>query len=120
MREVDWRSMALWLIVAVFSTGGVAGLFLYMRAIQTRKEPIVVAYGHLCAKLAKSGIARGPHEGPLDYWRRLQVLRPDIAQQVEPLFESYVALRYAADVVGESASVRAFVWRVRRLRLSDH
>ena len=119
MREVDWRSMAIWLIAAVFSTGGIAGLFLYMRAIQTRKEPIVVAYGHLCAKLAKTGIARGPHEGPLDYWRRLQVLRPGIARQVAPLFESYVALRYAANAVGPSANIRAFARRVRRFRLNE-
>ena len=56
----------------------------------------------------------------MDYWRRLQLLQPGIAQQVEPLFETYVALRYASDVVGLSAGVRAFVWHVRRLRLSDH
>ena len=71
MREVDWRSMAIWLIGAVLATGGVVGTFLYLRAVQTRKEPLVVAFERLCGKLAKTGVTRALHEGPLDYWRRL-------------------------------------------------
>jgi hypothetical protein len=115
MRDVDWRSMAIWLIVAVISTGGIAGIFLYVRAIQTRKEPLVVAYDRLCRTLSKAGVSRELHEGPVDYWRRLGEIRPALAQKVAPLFESYVALRYAARVEGQS-SVRDFAWRVRRFR----
>ncbi len=117
MREVDWRSMAIWLIVAVLSTGGVAGIFLYVRAIQTRKEPIVAAYDRLCGKLAKTGITRASHEGPLDYWQRLRERQPNIADQAAPLFESYVALRYAPHSGVATRGVRDFVWRVRRFRV---
>lgn len=118
MREVDWRSMAIWLIVAVFSTGAVAGILLYVRAVQTRKEPIAYAFERLCRKLAKTGVERAPHEGAMDYWQRLQQLRPNIAQKVAPLFETYVALRYGAPIEGEPGNVRQFVWRVRRFRLN--
>ena len=117
MREVDWRSMAIWLIVAVFATGGVAGLFLYVRTVQTRKEPVVAAYDRLCRKLAKTGVIRALHEGPMDYWRRLHRVQPGIAKQAAPLFESYVALRYA-DAIDLKAGVRDFVWRVRRFRVA--
>ena len=117
MREVDWRSMAIWLIVAVFSTGGVAGIFLYLRAVQKHKDPIVAAYARLCRKLAKAGIQRDPHEGPLDYWRRLQVLQPDLAQKVAPLFETYIALRYAPQTERQAGRVGQFIWRVRRFQL---
>ncbi len=114
MREVDWRSMAIWLIVAVLTVGGAVGLLLFLRAIQTRKEPLVAAYAQLCAKLARTGIKRAPHEGPVDYWLRLTRLRPNIAQRAAPLFETYVALRYTASAEGASRGVRDFVWRVRR------
>ncbi|MCY7389814.1 MAG: DUF3488 and transglutaminase-like domain-containing protein [Burkholderiales bacterium] len=116
MREVDWRAMAIWLIVAVFSTGGIAGLFLYMRAVQTRREPIVMAYERLCAKLAATGIERARHEGPLAYWERLQKREPGIAQKVAPLFENYIALRYAAQDKIQTGNVRGFIGRVRRFR----
>ena len=114
MREVDWRSMAIWLIVSVLATGGAVGIFLYVRAVQTRKQPVVAAYERLCQKLARTGIKRALHEGPVDYWQRLTRLRPNIAQQAAPLFETYVALRYATSAEGQSRSVRDFVWRVRR------
>ena len=117
MREVDWRSILIWLIVAVFSTGGVVGMFLYVRAVQTRKEPIVAAYERLCVKLAKTGIERALHEGPLDYWRRLQRCEPNIAGNAAPLFETYVALRYATHAGRPSHDVRDFVSRVRRFRV---
>ena len=117
MREVDWRSMAIWLIVAVLTVGGAVGMLLFLRAVQTRQEPLVAAYERLCAKLAKTGIKRAPHEGPVDYWQRLMRLRPNIAQKAAPLFETYVALRYTASTEGASRSVRDFVWRVRRFRV---
>ena len=117
MRDVDWRSMAIWLIVAVLATGGVAGMLLYVRAVQTRKEPVVAAYERFCGKLAKTGVKRALHEGPVDYWQRLLQLRPNVAQRAEPLFESYVALRYAPNTEGVARGVREFAGRVRRFRI---
>ena len=117
MREVDWRSMAIWLIGAVLTTSGVAGMFLYLQAVQTRKQPIVAAFERLCAKLAKTGVTRALHEGPLDYWNRLSAHRPKIAEQAAPLFENYIALRYAGTIQQQSRGVRAFAWSVRRFRV---
>ena len=118
MRDVDWRTIAIWLIAGVLATGGVTGIFLFVRAMQTQKEPLVVAYERLCRKLAKSGIKRATHEGPMDYWKRLQQLRPDIAQQAAPLIERYINLRYAAQPGGQASGVRDFAWSVWRFRLS--
>ena len=117
MRDVDWRSIAIWLIASVLATGGVTALFLFVRAVQTHKEPLVSAYERLCGKLAKTGVARAPHEGPLDYWRRLTLLRPKEAKKAGPLFATYVALRYATNVEKHSRDVRDFIWQVRRFRL---
>ena len=116
MREADWRSMAVWMIIAVISTGGTAGLFLYLRALQTRKEPIVAAYERLCRKLAKTGVVRAPHEGPVDYLNRLHAVQPDIAKSVAPLFEIYVALRYYSAGADQVSRTRNFTWRALRFR----
>jgi hypothetical protein len=118
MPEADWRSMAVWLIIAALSTGGAAGLFLYVRALQTRKEPIVVAYDRICRKLAKTGVVRSSQEGPLDYWNRLNAEQPTIAQSVAPLFETYVALRYSSAGAdqGHVSRTRNFTWRALRFR----
>ena len=102
----------------LLATGGVTGIFLFVRAMQTQKEPLVVAYERLCRKLAKSGIKRATHEGPMDYWKRLRQLRPDIAQQAAPLIERYINLRYAAQPGGQASGVRDFAWSVWRFRLS--
>jgi hypothetical protein len=92
----------------------VAGIFLYVRALQRHKDPIVAAYERLCRKLAKTGIERAAHEGPVDYWWRLQQARPQIAEAAAPLFERYVALRYAESASGSSRVVRDFAWLVWR------
>ncbi len=120
MREADWRSMAIWLIIAVISTGGAAGLFLYVRALQTRKEPIVAAYDRICRKLAKTGVVRAPHEGPVDYLNRLHALHPAIAQSVAPLFETYVALRYCSTGADQVSRTRDFTWRALRFRAAKN
>ena len=117
MRDVDWRSIAIWLIVGVLATGGVTALFLFVRTMHMHKEPLVRAYERLCDKLAKTGVARASHEGPIDYWQRLTLLHPKEAERAGPLFAAYVALRYAKNVEKHSRDVRDFIWQVRRFRL---
>ena len=117
MREINWRSMAIWLIVGILATSGTVALLLYGRAIQSRKKPLIVAYEKLCDKLAKQGISRAPHEGPHDYWRRLHQHQPTLAEQAQPLMQMYVALRYGAPGAKAANEERAFISRARRFRI---
>ena len=108
MRDVDWRSLGIALIFGVMLAGGSVGTFLFLRAYQTRKEPIVAAYDRLCATLAKSGITRKPDEGPVDFINRIQVWAPALAAEVRPLFETYIQLRYGSlAAAGMNAKHRA-------------
>lgn len=117
MRDVDWRSIAVWLIVAVLLTGGAVSVFLFLRAVHIEKDPLVAAYEKLCAKLARSGIKRALHEGPSDYWQRLLERQPEVAQSVAPLFEMYIALRYGAHAAIPLQTRRDFARRVRRFKV---
>ena len=116
LREVDWRQLAIWLIVGVFSTGGSVGLLLLARAYRKRKDPVVAAYGRFCAKLAKAGITRAPHEGPLAFYTRLKQEKPQLAIAAQRVLNAYVEIRYAAP---ETATARTeFLTLVRRFRAS--
>ena len=49
--------------------------------------------------MAKLGIQRADHEGPLDFLRRIERERPDLAAPAGAVIALYIQLRYApADV----------------------
>jgi protein-glutamine gamma-glutamyltransferase len=78
-----------------------------------RKEPLLRAYGRLCAKLAAVGMPRLMHEGAEDYAARVAQRRPDLGPAVTALCRHYCMLRYAAAptriTLGQfDAAVRAF------------
>ena len=52
------------------------------------------AYARLCRKLARTGLPRAPHQGPLAYAQTITRYRPDLAAQVRPLLEHYADLRF--------------------------
>ena len=115
LRDVDWRQLAIWLIVGVFSAGGGVGLMLLARTYRKRKDPVAAAYDRFCAKLAKAGISRAPHEGPMDLYIRVVREKPQVADAAQNVLQAYVNLRYAAP---ETAAARsAFLTLERRFRI---
>lgn len=59
-------------------------------------DPVVQAYERLCRKLAGIGLVRRPGEGPLDYLRRAEQQRPDLAATIRAFRRRYIPLRYGA------------------------
>jgi protein-glutamine gamma-glutamyltransferase len=130
MPNVDWAVMLRWLIIGVISTSSLIGLFLLLRIYRVRKDPVVAAYDRLCAKLAKAGITRAPNEGPIDFLQRVKTTHPELGKKVQPLIETYIAIRYGApkvaakspnsDTIHECShmSFRQFLAGIRRLRVN--
>jgi protein-glutamine gamma-glutamyltransferase len=52
------------------------------------------AYARLCRKLARRGLPRAPHHGPLTYAQFIVRYRPDLSSHVGPLLEQYASLRF--------------------------
>lgn len=52
------------------------------------------AYQRLCRKLARAGLPRAAHQGPLAYAELITRARPDLIPQVRPLLEQYAELRF--------------------------
>lgn len=115
LKEVDWRDLARALLIGVFITGSLAALFLVWQSYRTRKSPVVMAYERFCAKLARSGLPRAPHEGPQDYLTRIMRERPALGDDATAITEAYVALRYAppASTDSTAAGLDALVRRFR-------
>jgi len=89
--ELGWAlalALAAWLAWGAWHFGRLPHL--------ARPDRIARAYERLCAKLAREGIARLPHQGPLAYGARVVARRPDLARSIGPLLERYAELRFGA------------------------
>ncbi|HVW70853.1 MAG TPA: DUF3488 and transglutaminase-like domain-containing protein [Steroidobacteraceae bacterium] len=61
-----------------------------------RPDRLARAYAKLCRKLARAGLQRQPHQGPMDYAASVAATRPDLAEAAGTLLEGYAQLRYGA------------------------
>jgi hypothetical protein len=113
--EPDWSKLG-WL----FGGGLVSWLLLVAwhvgRALRvTPMDRLARAYTRLCAKLARTGAPRAPHEGPLAYADTIAAQRPDMAASVRALMRKYADLRYGhASATPRAADIAAFERQVAR------
>ena len=110
----DWKNLAIWLVAATLSVGGLVGLGLVLRDLPARRDPAVLAWERFCAKLAAAGLARAPSEGPLDFLARVQASQPAVADEARRITERYVEARYGAGITRREC--RDLLARVRRFR----
>jgi len=111
---VDWQTLGAWLVVVTFVIGAAISLGLLVRDRPRRREPAVIAWQRYCAKLATAGVARAPHEGPLDFLARVRSAKPQLAHEAEEITRRYVEARYGAGATREE--LRELARRVRELR----
>jgi transglutaminase-like putative cysteine protease len=110
--NATWQKLAAILfglagvIVAVFTV-------LVLRQLNRQvRDPAKAAYLRFCHKLRRKGLERAPAEGPVDYARRLQGIRPDLTPAVTAITRLYVALRYGAGA--SAAALEELKLRVRQ------
>jgi protein-glutamine gamma-glutamyltransferase len=97
----DWRSLGGWLLIAIFVVGGAIAVALLVRDRPPRLEASLAAWNRFCAKLAAAGVARAPHEGPVDYLARVKDARPACAGMAEAITRRYVQARYGEGATRE-------------------
>jgi transglutaminase-like putative cysteine protease len=88
------------------------------RLYRPRRNRLGRAYRVLCQRTAKVTRPRRAEEGPLEYARRAAELRPDLAAELDLLFDTYARLRY--DEQADESAERAFADAVRRFRPRRH
>jgi protein-glutamine gamma-glutamyltransferase len=86
-----------------------------------RRDRLTLAYSRLCAKLAKVGIERAPHQGPLAFAGTVTQRRPDLANTVGMLLGQYAQLRFGpGSTHDDAAAVADFERAVRRIDVGAH
>ena len=71
---------------------------LMLRRLRTRTDdPARALYSRFCDKLRRKGLPRAADEGPMDYARRIEGARPDLASPIAAITTLYVSLRYGTD-----------------------
>ncbi len=93
---------ALNLLAGIAFLVGMFALYMLRHLFKRESDKTQAAWLKLCRKLAKSKLARAPHEGPQDYAMRIAATRPDLADSIQDLAARYLALRYGA-IVDQSA-----------------
>ncbi len=92
--DADWRSVALLL------GGGSLLWFLALlwalreKSAPLRRDPLTRAWRKLERRLARAGLPRAAHEGPLDFAARIGALRPTLADELQSIAREYAALRF--------------------------
>jgi transglutaminase-like putative cysteine protease len=116
--QPDWRILGYllaagligWLLLIAWHVG--------RSSRATPVDRLARAYEKLCAKLARAGAPREPHEGPLAYARTISSKRPDIAGEARDLLTQYADLRFGKNGAGPSrpAAIGAFERAVAHFR----
>ncbi|MFH2140305.1 MAG: transglutaminaseTgpA domain-containing protein, partial [Pseudomonadota bacterium] len=115
MEDVSWQKMALNMLAGVFILVGVFTLLLLRRLVVRQTDPVQAVWLKLCRKLAKAGLPRTPHEGPMDYANRIAAIHPDLAEDFYDIAARYASLRYGGEA--ESEGLAAFKDAVRAFKL---
>ena len=89
----NWRNLLVTILGAIAIVLGAVAFWLIRNA--PSPDPVVKIYQTFCAKLARAGISRRPHEGPHDFAHRVGNRFPDISETVEAVTRLYVGIRYA-------------------------
>jgi hypothetical protein len=100
--------------------GGSCALVLLIYVAWSRRvrplDPTQRWYARFCRKLARVGLTRAAHEGPLDFCERASAARRDLAPHINAITASYIHIRYHHNAGNDD--LRALKRAVRALRAS--
>ena len=95
----DWNidGFAAWqltLMLGGFALAWGLALLGWQQWSRMRRDRARTLWVAFCARLARAGLPRLPHEGPMDYTARAARRWPDLAATLAELGETYALLRY--------------------------
>ena len=112
--EASWRTLGIALAVTGALALTITALVMLTPRRRRRRDEVQRLYLDWCARLARRGLPRAPHEGPHDYARRIARWRPELAAAAGKVVEVYAELRYAAR--GANTDVATLKAAIRRMR----
>lgn len=100
----------------------VAGMALALSLVATalfrareRTDPVLRSWQRFCRRLARVGVVRAPHEGPIDFAHRAGASLPSCGAEIAGIGMLFARLRYGRPTAGLE---RTLARRVQKLRVS--
>ena len=93
-------------IFAGLAGASLLGMVWLLARGERERDPLLRAWHLLCARYARIGLGRAPHEPALAWAQRVGRLAPDTADTLIPLSRRFAAARYAGAVGGMDQLVR--------------
>lgn len=93
-QKLPFAEIILYMVISFMLMLLVISLFIIRPWKRPRLEPVQRSYQQFCHKLAKRGVQRQDHEGPLDFAQRAAQQLPQQAASIELISRLYMRLRY--------------------------
>ncbi len=93
-QKLPFAEIILYMVISFMLMLLVISLFIIRPWKRPRLEPLQRSYQQFCNKLAKRGVRRQDHEGPLDFAQRAAQQLPQQAASIELISRLYMRLRY--------------------------
>jgi len=108
--DASLKAMLLLVVLA----GMIIGAYAWFSLRSPRRKPDAIEkyYARYCEKLATTGFARKPDQGPIDYMQYVSKNRPDLQNKIAQITDLYVRLRYRDQA--SAADLAKFVEKVRK------
>jgi hypothetical protein len=95
--DATWYTLTVIMLALAGLIVLILAAFMLRRLKARARDPVRKAYFQFCDKLRRKGLPRAADEGPVDYARRLERARPDLALPVSAITQLYVKLRYGTE-----------------------
>ncbi len=114
MREFGFDVVSPWQMAAIISIAVAVWLGIVLAWIawrRKRRERALALWDEICARLARAGLPREPHEGPVAYAARASERWPQFSIAFHAIGESFATLRYGMTGERERAALLATLQR---------
>ena len=119
-QKLPFAEIILYMVISFMLMLLVISLFIVRPWQRPQVEPVQRSYQQFCNKLAKQGVKRQAHEGPLDFAQRAAQQLPQQAASIDLINRLYMRLRYQANASEQLlAQFQRRVKKFRAARVTD-
>ena len=93
-KDIDYEEIIYLLVISLTSVSLLVILFILKPFKRSIKEPVQLAYDRFCLKLARKGVSRELHEGPVTFSQRAIRNFPEHENTIKLVTAIYINLKY--------------------------